>query len=102
MLFRFVRYLFNTEKRTAYNAIWNKRSGEVRISLLANGIEDDLTRFFPLHPLAVSPSGEYGGMIQAFDVAEWFDEKKEISPEIEHLKSVVEDDNPVIVLFTLK
>lgn len=103
MLFRFVRYLFNAEKRTAYNAVWNKRSGEVRISPLANGIEDDLTRFFPLHPLAVSPSsGEYGGIIQAFDVVEWFDEKKEISPEIEHLKSVGEEDNPVIVFFSMK
>jgi len=98
MLFRFVRYLFNSEKRIAYNAIWNKQNGEIQISPLEDGIEDDLTHFMPLHPLTVSPSGEYGGMIQAFDVVEWFDDNKNISPEIEHLKSIDEEDNPVIVL----
>lgn len=101
MLLRFVRYLLNGEKRAAYNAVIKKKTGEVKISPIEKGFENDLIPFMPLHPYTVSTKGEYGGMIQAFDIVEWFEENANgnIPSEIRHLKDVEEEDNPVIVLF---
>jgi len=100
LLLRFVQYIYNTEKRTAYTTILDKSKGIIQIAPVEKGFKDDLSHFIPLQPYTVSSSGEYGGIIQAFDVVEWFEDNqgKTISPQIRHLQEIDEEDNPVLVL----
>ncbi len=102
MLFRLVHRLFTNDKRKSYNAIYNKSNGELTISPIEDGIKDDLTNFFPFRPYTVSSTGEYTGFIQAFDVVEWFEEHgtniSDLPKEIQSLKAVEEEDNPVVVI----
>lgn len=100
MFVRFVQHIYHADKRTPYTAVLNKKNGTLKIAPVEKGLEDDLNHFFPLQPYTVSPSGEYAGFIQAFDVTEWLGDNagKTLSPVIEHLKQVGEEDNPVLVL----
>lgn len=100
MIIRLVHRLYTDDKRKAFNALYNKATGELRIGKIEEGIVDDLTGFLPLRPEVVSTQGEFGGLIQAFDVVEWFEKQgsNKVSSEIAHLKQVEEEDNPVIVL----
>lgn len=102
MLFRFVHRLFTDEKRKSYNAVYDKKSGELKISPIDEGIKDDLTHFMPFRPYSVSPYGEYTGYIQAYDVVEWFEnytgDITRLPDEIQLLRSVQDEDNPVVVI----
>lgn len=99
MLFRFTTDVH--DKIKSYNALLNKSTGELKVGDCSAGLQDDLTRFMPLQPLAVSPSGEYAGLLAADQVVSWFEEHastQDISKEMEVLRAVGEEDNPVIVI----
>lgn len=99
MIIRFIRELFH--KPTLYNAIVTKSTGEVKVSLYAESLKDNLTNFLPIQPMSVSSAGEYAGLISAGDVVEWFEENEEIKDipqQVNDLKRIGEEDNPVVVI----
>nr|WP_129733504.1 DUF4934 domain-containing protein [Parabacteroides goldsteinii] len=99
MIIRFIRELFH--KPTLYNAVVTKSTGEVKVSLYADGLKDNLTNFLPMQPMSVSSVGEYVGLISAGDVVEWFEENeevKDIPQQVKELKRIGEEDNPIVVI----
>lgn len=98
MIFSFITNLF--DKAEVYNAIYTKKTGEVKVGDYKEGLKDDLTHFLPLQPWCVSVDGEYASLIPADEVVEWFDTqegKTESLPAgLQVLKHVSEEDNPVI------
>lgn len=101
MLFRFTYRLLNTDKAQSYNGIYDKRSGELKVNLLPEGIVDDLTHFLPFHPRTTTPSGEYACILRADEVTAWLEDHPglaaKLPKEAEILRKVGEEDNPVIV-----
>lgn len=98
MVIRFIKGLFH--ESVLYTAVVTKSTGEVKVGLYADGLNDDLTNYLPLQPMSVSQSGEYAGLIPAGDVAAWFEENgdKDIPQQVKALKRIGEEDNPVVVL----
>jgi hypothetical protein len=98
MVIRFIKGLFH--EPVLYTAVVTKSTGEVKVGLYADGLNDDLTNYLPLQPMSVSQSGEYAGLIPAGDVAAWFEENgdKDIPQQVKALKRIGEEDNPVVVL----
>lgn len=65
------------------------------------GMENDLNGFLPLQPTFVTADGEFAQLIPAETIAEWFEEHPdaaELPAEIQALKAIKADDNPVVVL----
>ena len=101
ILFRFCQYLYHPEKRKAYNAIYDKKNRIVKVAKYNTGLNNDLTRFMPLQPTLSNASGEMAQLLQPFDILSWFEEHPNISGlpnDVEVLRNLKEDDNPVIVL----
>lgn len=99
LFFRFVKGLFNDDNRTPFNACFLKSSGKVLLNEQKAALEDDINHFLPLQPLNVSVDGEYAGILSAEEIHEWLEDEKNAIPEkVSYLKSIQEDDNPVIVL----
>lgn len=98
---RFVLNLYHREKWEAYNAVYNKETGEVKVSPFEKGITDDVSHFMPLQPTSQSASGEWAQIIQAEKVVDWFEEQDDISnlpEEIQALKQTDADDNPIVAI----
>lgn len=100
MLIRFITGIFH--KGVVYNGLFTKATGEIKISEYQNGIKDDLTNFQPIQPRAVSPEGEYADLVSADKVIAWLEDhagnKESFPEELQILKQVKEDDNPVVIL----
>ena len=100
-LLRFCRYLYHTEKRTAYNAVYDKATKTVKVAPYDAGITNDLSHFLPLQPHTANEAGEFAQLIQAADVATWFEENASaggLPADVEALRKVGEEDNPVIAI----
>ncbi len=101
MVFRLSHRMLSTEDVQTYTAMYDKHSGQLKINGFADGIRDDVSYFLPLQPRCVSPSGEYVGLLPAADVSAWFEEHPDriasLPKEVQQLKQVEEEDNPVIV-----
>lgn len=101
ILFRFIVNLYHPDKRVPYTGIFNKSTGEVKVSLYADEIENDLAHFLPLQPTHVSPSGEFAQLIPVEKITTWFEEHADISAlpnEVKALKRIGEEDNPIVVI----
>jgi hypothetical protein len=101
LFFRFVTGLYSENFRKPYDAVYNKATGELKVALTNDGFTDDLTHFLPLQPLAVSSSGKYAGLLPVEDIHDWFAQhgaSPDIPQEVQALKQLKEDDNPVVVL----
>ena len=62
---------------------------------------DDLTRFMPLQPTVSTASGEMAQLLQPLDILSWFEEHPDASglpADVEALRQLKEDDNPVIAV----
>lgn len=103
ILFRFIIGLYDNNGRKLYDGIFDKHTGKTIVSLSDKGFKDDLTHFLPFQPTTVSSSGEYGSILSVDKVKEWFDKygsnEAALSSEIRLLRSVKEDDNPIVVLY---
>ena len=98
---RFVVNLYRQDKRKAYNALYLKETGEAKVAAYEEGMENDLNGFLPLQPTFVTADGEFAQLIPAETIAEWFEEHPdaaELPAEIQALKAIRADDNPVVVL----
>lgn len=101
LLFRFCQYLYHDNKRTAYNAAYHKKTGKVIVSPYENGITNDLCHFLPLQPITSNPQGEFAQVIQPSEIISWFEEQQEtqtLPNDVELLRKVQEEDNPIIVI----
>ena len=96
MLFRFASDLLTEREAKIYNAMLNKKSGELKIDLFEEGIEDDLTHFLLIQPQTVTKDGEYVSLIEAYKVADWFEENE---GELSGLENLSSEDNPVVVFY---
>lgn len=97
--FRLAFAVYSKEKQKYYNGIYHKSTGSVHINHLAEGVTDDIYDFFPLYPIAVSPSGQLMAVLSAEEIAMWIDENgaSALPADLAHLVQVREDDNPVLV-----
>jgi hypothetical protein len=101
LFFRFITGLYTDSNRKLYNAVYNKKTGTVKVGMPKDGLKDDLSRFLPLQPLTVSTaSGEFAGLISVDEIQAWFMKHgtSEVPADVQALKQLKEDDNPVVVL----
>jgi len=89
-----------TDNIVLYDGLFNKKTGETKISENSNPIQDDLTSFMPFKPLTISTSGEFVSLIEAWAIMEWIEEHPETknNSELTFLKNFNDDMNPVIIL----
>ena len=76
------------------------RKGTVVMGRRTDKIMDDLTPFMPVDFSERTNAHELAGMIEAADVLEWVEEHESCkdNPELGFLKTLKEDDNPVVVI----
>lgn len=101
VLFRFCRNLYHEKERVAYNAVYNKRSGKVMVAPYDSGLINDLGSFLPLQPVTSNSEGEFAQLIQPGEIVSWFEEHPEVRnlpDDVEQLRKVGEEDNPVVVI----
>lgn len=101
LFFSFITDLFGSSK-TLYNGLFTKSTGRVEVALLEQGITDNRYGFLPLQPLSVAPSGEYAGLLEAYHVADWFEDNPdkvgELPQELKALRGLDGEDNPVVFI----
>lgn len=97
--FHFKTDMYKKEKKS-YCGIFDKSKNSTRIMDNDKGLKDDITDFMPVQIRKVTSSGEYIGLIQASEVVEWMDTHadKNINPQLEILKKMKEEDNPIVVI----
>lgn len=98
---RFVLNMHHPDEWDVYNAVYDKASGEMKASPFKEGMQDDMNGFIPLQPSFAAPSGEFAQLVPAATVVEWFEKhagKEDWPKEIEALRKLTEEDNPVVIL----
>jgi hypothetical protein len=99
IFFKCVRGLF-TDEPVFYNGLYNKKTGETKLSKTGDAIEDDLTHFMPFTPFGLSTTGEFVSLVEAGNIIEWLEEHPEAknNENLPFLKTLNEEMNPVIIL----
>lgn len=98
---RFAVNLYHPKELKFYNAVYDKSRDEVKVSLFAKQMEDDINGFLPLQPTHITPTGEFVQLASAASIVEWFEahgDDKALPEEIKALRSLTEEDNPVVIL----
>ena len=98
-LLRFIVDLY--KDKLIYNAMFDKKSGIVKVAKYDTAFENDLDGFLSLQPESVSPDGEFAQIISADQVVSWFEEngdKNDLTEEVTALRKVGEEDNPVVII----
>ena len=98
-LLRFIVDLY--KDKLIYNAMFDKKSGIVKVAKYDTAFENDLDGFLSLQPESVSPDGEFAQIISADQVVSWFEEngdKNDLPEEVTALRKVGEEDNPVVII----
>lgn len=83
-----------------YLALYRKSDGTVNVTCGLT-LTDDRYGFLPIRPRSVSEAGEFAGYFPAYEVAAWFEDnadRTDLPAAIEALRTVGEEDNPVVVL----
>jgi len=85
---------------TLFNGLFNKKTGQTRMSKANDGIEDDLTQFMPFKPLGMSTSGEYISFVEAWEAIDWLGKYPEAkkNKKLSFLKDLNEEMNPIVIL----
>lgn len=94
-------YVTLAEAKNGYIACYRKSDGSVKVTSAEKQIVDDRNGFLPVRPQSVSESGEFAAYLPAYEVAEWFADnadRNDLPADIEALRKVGEEDNPVVVL----
>ena len=83
-----------------YNGLYNKETGETKLSKHGEGIEDDINHFMPFTPLGISSDGEFVSMVEAWSVMEWFEKHPEAlnNENLSFLEKFDEEMNPIVIL----
>ena len=99
IFFKCVRGLYSGEP-VLYLGLYNKKSGETKISKTSDAINDDLTHFMPLISFSMSTSGEFVSIVESYKIMEWLEEHPEAknNDKLSFLKDLDDEMNPVVVL----
>ncbi|OUO53740.1 hypothetical protein B5F77_05275 [Parabacteroides sp. An277] len=84
-----------------YNLLYNKQKQKAQVAPFQEGISNDLTHFLSLQPSYANAEGEFFQLLSAEEIADWFDSHPEVAnlpPEVEQLRHLTPDDNPVVVI----
>lgn len=102
------RYLFFTlyfEKKEM-TGIYEKLNNQLSIVETNNGIQNNIDDFVPFSPQFVSEKGELVSVVDAYIIDQWFsnnpEKAKKLTAHLQKLKSLNENDNPVLMLVKLK
>ena len=102
----FTYFLRPEEEYISYRGIYDKKTGESRISELKGGFTDDVNHFMTFHPWVQDEENIWVDIFQPMRIFEWFEEYPEkvteMKPEIQALRNLKEDDNPVLVIMKTK
>ena len=84
----------------SYNGLFDKKTGETKLSKHSNGIEDDLTNFMPFNPLGMSTAGEFVSIVDAYEAMEWLEKhpEEQNNEKLSFIKGLNEDMNPIVIL----
>lgn len=95
-----ITHLYDEDKRSVFNVLFDKASGITKVSPSDKGITDDLNGFLSVQPLTVSSSGEYGGLLTADKIQGGLDTYSglTIPKSLEILQNINEEQNPVVVI----
>lgn len=93
-------HLYDQDKRSTYNVLFDKASGITKVFPSDKGITDDLNGFLAIQPQTVYVSGEYGGLLTADQIRDRLDTYSglTIPKPLEMLRDIQEEQNPVVVI----
>jgi len=99
IFFQFIRGVFSDDK-VLYNGLYNKQTGEIKISRQRDAIEDDLTHFLPFNPSGMGASGEFVSLVEAWEVMDWLEKHPRAfrNEKLSFLKKFDADMNPIVIL----
>jgi hypothetical protein len=99
IFFQCIKDLISDEP-VLYNGLYNKQTGETKLSKNSEGITDDLNHFMPFTPLGISTSGEFFSLIKVGKMLEWLEKHPEANQNenLSFLKALDEEMNPIVML----
>lgn len=98
---RFVVGLYHPDRWEVYNAVYDKRSGEMKAAPFKEGMLDDQNGFLPLQPTFAAAEGEFAQIVPITDVTGWFEDhagQADCPEAINALRGLTEEDNPIVIL----
>lgn len=101
LLMRFAVHAYHPDKPESYNLVYHKQKRQAQAAPFQEGISNDLTHFLPLQPSYANAEGEFFQLLSAEEIADWFDSHPEaanLPSEVEQLRHLTPDDNPVVVI----
>ena len=99
VFFQCIKRLYSNEP-VLYNGLYDKKTGQTKLSNNSDTIEDDLTYFMPFIPLGISTSGEFVSLVEAWKVMEWLEKNPEAvkHANLSFLKELNAEMNPIVIL----
>jgi len=99
VFFQCIKGMYTAES-VLYNGLYNKKTGETKLSKYSEPITDDLTQFMPFTPLGMSTAGEFVSLVEAWEVVEWIEKKPEAqnNEKLSFLKKLDVEMNPIVIL----
>jgi hypothetical protein len=102
---RFISFIFY-RNYVSYFALYDKLTKVLKVSELKQGIKNDLDGFMDLKFNSINDAGELYCIIQPVDLIKWIKENpdkfKKLKPELQKLKEVKLEDNPIVVIAKYK
>ena len=83
-----------------YNGLFDKKTGETKLSKYSDGIEDDLMNFMPFNPMGMSTSGEFTSLVDVNVLMEWLEKHPEKlnNEKLSFIRELNDDMNPIVIL----
>jgi hypothetical protein len=99
---RFIFYTYRY-KEESYVAIYDRMHSNTSTTF-NNGFLNNIDNFISIPLGSINESDEMLGIINAYEVAQWFDANKavELPGNLANLKSMTDNDNPLVVIAKLK
>lgn len=100
IFFQCVKGMFVRGSIVLYNGLYNKETGQTKLSEDKDIIEDDLTGFMPFKPWGMSTLGEYVSFVESWEIMDWLEKHPEAkkNKKLSFLENLNEDMNPVVIL----
>lgn len=97
-------------KKRGYYCYYDKSTKKIMIpnykDLQISAFENDIDGFMPFEPRTISSRNKLIGFLEAYKIKQWFEENSDkaakLPPHLQKFRNIKEDDNPVIMIVTLK
>jgi hypothetical protein len=103
---RFISFEYFIGFDTHYFGLYDKMSKSLKIKEYSSGLINDIDHFMDLRLSSINEDGELSCLIQSQDLIRWFeinkDKSKSLKSELQTLKNVQPDDNPIVVIAKYK